>query len=69
MTETSEEYIHNLFNALNEAVFVYDQNMHIKYFNTAAEKITGHKKAEVIGKKCVTLWRKMKALNLPSSKK
>jgi PAS domain S-box-containing protein len=63
MIETSEEYLHNLFNALNEAVFVYDQDMRIKYFNTTAEKITGHKKTEVIGGKCVTLFDGSLCLN------
>jgi len=43
---------------LKEAVFVYDQNMVIRRFNLAAEKITGFKKQEVIGQKCVALFKK-----------
>jgi len=52
------EQISTALNILKEAVFVYDQNMVIKRFNSAAEKITGFKKEEVIGQKCVTLFKK-----------
>ncbi len=44
-------------NVLKEAVFVYDENMVIKRFNLAAEKITGFNKDEVIGQKCVKLFK------------
>jgi len=44
-------------NVLKEAVFVYDENMVIKRFNLAAERITGFSKEEVIGRKCVTLFK------------
>ncbi len=63
MSKPSSEYLHNIYNNLQEAVFVYDQNMEIKYFNPAAEKITGHKKGDVIGRKCVTLFDKSLCLN------
>ncbi|MFQ5449867.1 MAG: sigma-54 interaction domain-containing protein [Nitrospinaceae bacterium] len=59
----SVEYLNTIFDVLNEAVFVYDEEMRIKYFNAAAEKITGHSKEEVIGKKCVTLFDKSVCLN------
>jgi len=60
--ETSK-YLNKALNVLNEAVFVYDENMQIIYFNSAAEKITGHRKEDVIGKKCVTLFDKSVCLN------
>ncbi|KMP11511.1 hypothetical protein UZ36_04240 [Candidatus Nitromaritima sp. SCGC AAA799-C22] len=63
MAQISENYLNNIFNVLNEAVFIYDQNMEIRYFNDAAEKITGHKREEVLGKKCVTLFDKSLCLD------
>ena len=48
MAKTSGNYLNNIFNVLNEAVFIYDQDMEIKYFNDAAEKITGHKREDVL---------------------
>lgn len=50
------------FNVLNEAVFVYNENMEITYFNSAAEEITGHKK-DVLGKRCVVIFDKSLCLN------
>ena len=38
MPTKPDNYLDTVFNTLNEAVFVYDQNMEIKYFNAAAEK-------------------------------
>lgn len=55
--------IDTAINVLSEAVFVYDQNLKIKYFNSAAEKITGYSKAEVVGLKCVSLFDKKLCLN------
>ena len=63
MPQKSSQYLNKAINVLNEAVFVYDENMQIKYFNSAAEKITGHRKEDVIGKKCVTLFDKSVCLN------
>ncbi|PIQ97283.1 MAG: hypothetical protein COV67_05060, partial [Nitrospinae bacterium CG11_big_fil_rev_8_21_14_0_20_56_8] len=57
------EYLHHAFNVLDEAVFVYDQDMHIRYFNAAAERITQFKREEVIGKKCVKLFQGSICLN------
>jgi len=53
-----EDHMSTALNVLKEAAFVYDQNMVIKRFNLAAEKITGFRKEEVIGHKCVILFKK-----------
>ena len=63
MTRESSKYLNKAIHILNEAVFVYDENMKIKYFNSAAEKITGYRKEDVIGKKCVTLFNTNLCLN------
>jgi PAS domain S-box-containing protein len=63
MPSKTDNYLDKVFNTLNEAVFVYDQNMEIKYFNAAAEKITGHLSKDVLGKKCTTLFDKSLCLN------
>ena len=63
MTAQDESYLNTVFNTLNEAVFIYDQNMEIKYFNSAAEKITGHLSHDVLGKRCTTLFDKSLCLN------
>ena len=55
MPQKSSQYLNKAINVLSQAVFVYDENMQIKYFNSAAEKITGHR---------ITLWRKMQAFNI-----
>ncbi len=63
MPTKPDNYLDKVFNTLNEAVFVYDQNMEIKYFNAAAEKITGHLSKDVLGQKCTTLFDKSLCLN------
>jgi two-component system, NtrC family, response regulator HydG len=63
MDPKSSKYLNKAINVLNEAVFVYDENMRIKYFNSAAEQITGHRKEDVIGKKCVSLFDQSVCLN------
>jgi PAS domain S-box-containing protein len=63
MTLKSSNYLNKAIHILKEAVFVYDENMQIKYFNAAAEKITGFSKEEVIGEKCVTLFNSNVCLN------
>jgi PAS domain S-box-containing protein len=63
MLAKPDNYLDKVFNTLNEAVFVYDQNMEIKYFNAAAEKVTGHLSKDVLGKKCTTLFDKSLCLN------
>ncbi len=57
MINEKSEYLSNIFEVLDEAVFVYDQNMIIRNFNTRAEEITKFKKEDVIGEKCTTLFR------------
>ncbi len=63
MIRATKGYLHNIFNVLNEAVFIYDQNNEILYFNDAAEKITGHARKDVIGQKCVALFDRNLCLN------
>ncbi|MBZ0198610.1 MAG: sigma 54-interacting transcriptional regulator [Ignavibacteriaceae bacterium] len=41
-----------IFNSNIEGTFTIDNKWNITSFNTSAEKITGHKKSEAIGKKC-----------------
>ena len=43
MMNQSTSSLDTAINVLSEAVFIYDQNMQIKCFNSAAEKITGYK--------------------------
>ncbi len=62
-TESSLDYLDTAFNILNEAVFVYDEKLEIKYFNKAAERITGYSKEEVLGQKCITILDKSICLN------
>jgi two-component system, NtrC family, response regulator HydG len=63
MNTNSSKYLNKALNVLNEAVFVYDENMQIKYFNSAAERITGFRREDVVGKQCVTLFNKSLCLN------
>jgi len=63
MPQKPDPYLDSVFNTLHEAVFIYDQNMEIKYFNAAAEKITGHSSPDVLGKKCTTLFDKSLCMN------
>ncbi|MBI4384534.1 MAG: sigma 54-interacting transcriptional regulator [Nitrospinae bacterium] len=58
-----QNHLLTALNVLSEAVFVYDENMRIKYFNSAAERITGHRREDVIGQKCVALFDKSLCLN------
>ena len=41
-----------IFNSNIEGTFTIDNNWNVTSFNTSAEKITGYKKSEAIGKKC-----------------
>ena len=63
MPKQRDNFLDTVFNTLNEAVFVYDQNMEIKYFNAAAERVTGHFSKDVLGKRCTTLFDKSLCLN------
>ena len=61
--ETRVDYIESIINLLNEAVFVYDENLKIRYFNKAAERITGYSQEEVLGRKCITILDQSVCLN------
>ncbi|MFQ5444987.1 MAG: sigma-54 interaction domain-containing protein, partial [Nitrospinales bacterium] len=63
MARNYSKNLSNALNVLNEAVFIYDQNMEIQFFNEAAEKITGFGKEDVLGKKCTTLFKQSVCLN------
>ena len=56
-------HLDTVIDLLSEAVFVYNQDMEIVHFNRAAEQITGHKKEEVLGRKCVVIFDKSLCLN------
>ncbi|CAI2717269.1 sigma-54 interaction domain-containing protein [Nitrospina watsonii] len=57
------DYIESIINLLKEAVFVYDENLEIRYFNEAAERITGYSREEVLGRKCITILDQSVCLN------
>jgi len=61
--DTPVDYIESIINLLNEAVFVYDENLKIRYFNKAAERITGYSREEVLGHKCITILDQSVCLN------
>ncbi len=42
----------DILDSLNEGIFTVDKNFRINFFNKSAEKITGLKKEEVLGKFC-----------------
>lgn len=42
----------HILDSIAEGVFTVDKNFKINFFNKAAEKITGHKREEVLGKFC-----------------
>lgn len=42
----------HILDSIAEGVFTVDKNFRINFFNKAAERITGHKKEEVIGRFC-----------------
>lgn len=42
----------HILDSIGEGVFTVDKNFRVNFFNKAAEKITGYKKEEVLGKFC-----------------
>jgi len=46
-----------IFNSINDGVFTVDENCRITSFNRAAERITGFKVAEAVGKHCFEVFR------------
>ncbi|MEW5946172.1 MAG: sigma 54-interacting transcriptional regulator [bacterium] len=54
---TEREIFEIIFNSINEGVFSTDRDCRVTSFNTAAEKISGFKKEEVIGQYCFDIFR------------
>ena len=46
-----------IFNSISDGVFTVDEECRITSFNQAAEKITGFKASEAVGKKCFDVFR------------
>jgi PAS domain S-box-containing protein len=46
-----------IFDSINEGVFTIDERFHITSFNAAAERITGHFRADAVGRKCFEVFR------------
>ena len=47
----------DILDSLGEGVFTVDKNFKINFFNKAAERITGHKKENVIGQFCKNVFK------------
>ncbi len=47
----------DILDSLGECVFTVDKNFRINFFNKAAERITGHKKENVIGQFCKNVFK------------
>ena len=47
----------DILDSLGEGVFTVDKNFKINFFNKAAERITGHKKEDVIGQFCKNVFK------------
>jgi len=46
-----------IFNSINDGVFTVDEHCRITSFNRSAERITGFKESEAVGKKCFDVFR------------
>lgn len=55
--KSDKEIFQIIFNSINEGVFTTDRDCRITSFNTAAEKISGFSKDEVIGQYCFDIFR------------
>jgi PAS domain S-box-containing protein len=51
-----KRFVDTTLDSITDGVFIMDKNWHITYFNTAAEKITGKKRDEVLTKSCDELF-------------
>src|SRR5450755_4019534 len=51
------EILEAIFDQLSDALFIYDNNLHIVGVNQAAERLFGVPAAEMIGKQCQELFR------------
>jgi two-component system NtrC family sensor kinase len=49
---TRKQFFDNILESLDEGVLTVDKDARITTFNRAAERITGYKREEVLGKKC-----------------
>ena len=50
-----ENLTQDILDSVGEGVFTVDKNFRITFFNRAAEKITGYKKEELLGKSFLKL--------------
>ncbi len=48
----NKNFTEEILDSLGEAVFTVDKSFKVNFFNKAAEKITGFKRSEVLGKFC-----------------
>jgi PAS domain S-box-containing protein len=46
-----------ILDSITEGVFTVDQDMEINFFNRSAEKITGVRREDAVGRKCFTVFR------------
>jgi PAS domain S-box-containing protein len=47
----------DILESLGEGVFTVDKSFRINFFNKAAERITGHRREEVIGEFCKNVFK------------
>ncbi len=54
---TELELKNNILNSITDGIFTVDKNFKINFFNKTAEKITGYKDKEIIGKFCKKIFQ------------
>ncbi len=52
VTETTDRFYKSILDSLHDGVYFVDRDRRITYWNTGAERITGFKAAEVVGRFC-----------------
>lgn len=57
MLKKSKDYIYSILRTIPSAIFVVDKAKRITLWNSAAERITGLRAEEVVGKKCIEILR------------
>ncbi|NOX19499.1 MAG: PAS domain-containing protein [Chlorobi bacterium] len=55
--EIDDKLKDHILESIGEGVFTVDKNFRINFFNKAAERITGYKREEIIGKFCKRVFR------------
>ena len=50
--KTDSEFYENLLDILSDGVYAVDRDRRITYWNRGAERLTGYKSSEVVGKCC-----------------